>query len=86
MKITFAKKPSKVVTEIILTEGSDTRFIKRAGQVDMLSIGVGKRREINQRKFILLCRKVIRVAKQHKLTRIAVQFEKTPFGQLKKLS
>lgn len=86
MKITFSNNPSKTFTEIILVKGSDERFIERAGQGSVLSIGMGKRKNVNQRRFILLCRKIIQIAKKHKLTRISIQFEHAPFAKLKGLS
>ena len=57
------------------------RFIKEKG-VETLEIGIGKPAEMNVRKFIILCRAVVNVAKANKCKKIAVQFDQDLFTNL----
>jgi leucyl aminopeptidase len=62
----------------ITEEDKGTRKFVREGKVETLEIGAGKWSEMNRRKFIVLCRSVVQVAKQHKIKKIAMQFDTTP--------
>ena len=88
MKISFShkeiEKTQKGVTPVFFEEGDKTRFVEKNGR-DELYIGVGKKSEITQRKFILLCRKIIQTAKQYKLDKIAIPLDQMRFPQLKKI-
>lgn len=81
MKIKFLQKnierAPKADTRVKLIEGDARRFVREGG-VEWLEIGVGKEKRMSARRFILLCRTIIAAAKQHKLARIAIQFDKTP--------
>lgn len=47
-----------------------------------LSIGAGKKEEINNRKFITVIRKIIDIAKQNKIRKLAVDFREFAFPDL----
>ena len=85
MKITFTDKLSKVTTKIELTEGDRVQFIEKQGKHYTLRIGIGKKKDITKRKFILLARKIIQVAKQHKIKQIAIAFDNFDFPRLSRL-
>lgn len=89
MKFTFANKSlaqvPKGYTPVFLKEDGETRLVEHADKTLSLQIGIPKRKEVTVRKFIVLCREVVKVAKEHKLKKIAVQFDKTPFPLLKRL-
>ncbi len=48
-----------------------------------LSIGIGKKKEINNRKLITLTRKIIDLAKQNKIKKLAIDFPEFSFPDLK---
>ena len=66
VRISFTEKPKGA-----------KRLVKEGG-TETLEIGVGKFGELNRRKFILLCRSVIRAAKANRSRKIALQFDRTP--------
>ncbi len=70
VRICFTDKPKGV-----------KRFIKEKG-VETLEIGIGKPAEMNVRKFIILCRAVVNVAKTNTCKKIAVQFDQNLFTNL----
>jgi hypothetical protein len=49
----------------------------------MLNIGIGKPDKLNRRKFILLCRQVVTLAKTHKIKELNIQFSDFKFESLK---
>lgn len=82
----FTPKSLKSALKIRFIEGSLNRFDGKT-----LSIGIGERKALPRRKFVLLARKVVSVAKQHKAKVIEVNFKdlralamqpetKTPFA------
>lgn len=83
MKLTFSKLPIEKTkssyTRIKLTEESKgvKRFIKE-GEFQTLEIGAGKPEEMNLRRFVILCRFIVRAARENKLKLITLQFDKTP--------
>ncbi|MBP6860642.1 MAG: leucyl aminopeptidase [Candidatus Pacebacteria bacterium] len=83
MKITFPKgsieEASKGVLRVRLTEESGVKRIVRENGAEWLEIGVGKGTEMTKRRFIILCRKIVRLAKEAKAKRVAVQFDTTPW-------
>lgn len=90
MKIAFSptsiEKAPKGYVRVRLTEDASTvrRFV-RDGNIEWLEIGTGKRRDVNRRKLVVLCRSIIQTAKAHKAKGIAVQMDLSPFPQLKSL-
>lgn len=84
IKLTFKDKAPKNTPIVVLTEKTTSQLVERSGKT-LLEIGAGKHKDVDLRKFMRLCRKVIRFAKEHKIKKIAVEFSKTPFQKLKKL-
>lgn len=83
MKLTFSKQalqntPNEYV-RVRLQKGPKgrTRIVKEDGQ-EWIEINIGEPKEFNQRKFITLCRHIVRIAKQNKYKKIAIQFDQTP--------
>jgi len=74
----------KEYVRISLTEKSKgtKRFTREKG-IETLEIGVGKFSELNRRKFIILCRAVIRIAKAHTCKKIAFGDTSEVFKNLK---
>ena len=66
VRISFTEKPKGA-----------RRLVKENG-IETLEIGVGKFGELNRRKFVLLCRSIIRAAQANKSRKIALQFDRTP--------
>ncbi len=93
MKIISKKKnienAPKGYVRISFTEKSKgtKRLVKEDG-IETLEIGVGKFGELNRRRFLIMCRAVIRAAKANKSRKIALQFDHTPglFKNLKAYS
>jgi len=54
----------------------------KAGKVTVLEIGAGPWKDITQRKFITLCRAIVRYAKQQKIKKIAIELSRSPFLEL----
>lgn len=86
MKLTFTQKQidqaPKGYTRVRIVENGQSRFVVEDG-VETLEIGSKKWSEVNQRKFIVLCRSIVASAKQNKRTKIAVQLSNSPFPQMK---
>ncbi len=82
IKTNFVKVAPKKVTKVVLTEETTTKFLENSDG-SFLHVGIGKHKDIDLRKFIKACRKVIRTAKQQHIEDIAVQFSQTPFKKLK---
>lgn len=86
MKLTFTQKPidqaPKGYTRIRIVEEGQSRFVVEDG-VETLEICSKKWTDINQRKFIVLCRSIVAEAKKNKRTKIAVQLSNSPFPQMK---
>lgn len=61
---------------------------KNAQPIEWLELGAGKGSDMNQRKFIILCRRIVRASKEAKYRKIAIQFDRTPqlFGNLQHLT
>lgn len=82
MKIAFAKSienaPKGYLRVRLTEEERGTKRIVREGTVEWLELGVGKPDEMNQRRFVTLCRSIIRAAKEHKYKKVATQFDLTP--------
>ena len=87
MKISFSPKtlteiPTGFIAVRLTEEEKGTQRVVREkltkGSIDTLEMGVGKFSEMNLRKFVILTRSIIQIAKQHKYKKIAVQFDATP--------
>ncbi len=66
----FQTTPDKGAVTVELIEGSLNRFDGKA-----LSIGYGKEKPLNRRKFVLFTRKVVSVAKANRIKSIAIDFK-----------
>jgi len=84
MKLTFSKKKiddlAATYTRVrLLEEDKSVRRLVRENGVETLEIGAGKGADMNQRRFIILCRSIVQAAKQQKKRKIALDFSQTPF-------
>ena len=97
MKITFSSKELEVAPKgylrVHLTEGArGTKKFVRVGTgkdtYEILELGAGKSKEMNLRRFIILCRSIVQSAKQEKYKKISIQFDKNSaiFKNLQKIS
>jgi leucyl aminopeptidase len=80
MKIILKKgaltKASKEYVRIQVTEESKgTKQLVREKGIETLEIGFGKYSEMNRRKFLILCRSLVQVAKTNKCKKIALSFD-----------
>ena len=88
MKLSFsaaaiAKAPAEYV-RVRLTEGKVNRVVKD-GEAEWLELGVGKFAEVGRRKFLLVCRSIVQMAKAHGMRNVALQVGDRPFTQLAKI-
>lgn len=93
MKLTFAKgdidqAPKEYVRIRLVEEARSTKRLVREGTTTWLELGAGKASDMNRRRFILLCRVIVRAAREFKAKKIALQFDKTPefFKQLQDIT
>lgn len=71
------------ITRVCFNEEKDTAFVERADGSRDLILGIGKFKEMNRRKVILLARRIIVAAKEHRIKHVAIAFEDFLFPQLK---
>lgn len=83
MKIVFSKKGIEDApeshTRIRITEdapGTPRRV--REGKIEWIELSVGPWKDVSQRTFIKVCRKVIRTAREGKVKKIALEFKHAP--------
>lgn len=81
MKILFVKNIKEKNVSFI--EGEDSFVSVFPDGKKMLNIGIGKPDKLNLRKFILLCRQVVALAKTHKIKELNIQFSDFKFESLK---
>jgi leucyl aminopeptidase len=79
MKITLKNgrvesAPKNFVRVIFTDTPKSKKFVREAG-IETLEIGIGKPTEMNLRKYIILCRSLVRTAKVHKIKTLAFQFD-----------
>lgn len=74
IKATFQKDrvSGPDVARVAITESEDSFVEREAGGGRVISLGVGKREKFNRRKLILAVRKIITLAKQNKIEKIAL--------------
>jgi leucyl aminopeptidase len=82
MKLVFSKKsideaPADYVRVRLTDEERSVRRLVREGMITWMEIGAGK--AVNARRFIILCRAIVRTAKQHKARKIVIQFDRAPW-------
>lgn len=89
MKLAFGttlEKAPKGYARVRLTEEArGTKRVVREGGDEWLEIGTGKRGEVTQRTFIIICRSIIQTAKAEGIKKIAVQLSLSPFPKLNKI-
>lgn len=82
MKFSFTDKPIEQVPKGYLRvrvteEATETKRLVRENDVEWVEIGGGKTADMNLRKFMRLCRAIIRTAKQGKHSKVVLQFDRT---------
>ena len=84
MKLSFSAKhiddAPKTHVRVRITEEKPgtTRFVEKDG-ARWLELGVGPWKEITRRKFQLIPRRIVRAAKQHGITKLALELSRSPF-------
>jgi leucyl aminopeptidase len=83
MKLTFAYKtlettPRGYARVRLVREPVGSQRLVREGEILWLELGSGKPQSMNRRKFVLLCRSIVRAARELKIKKVAVQFDLTP--------
>ncbi len=83
MKLTFSRKsieqaPKEYVRIRLTEDAKSVRNHVRENGVQMLEIGAGKGKDMTRRKFMVLCRSIVRAARANKIRKIVVQFDATP--------
>ncbi len=93
MKLTFSKKsideaPKEYVRIRLTEETRGTKNLARENGVISIEVGAGKAEEMNPRRFITLCRSIVRAARAHKSKKIVIQFDQSPelFGNLQSVT
>lgn len=82
MKIVLGKSgaaaPRGFVRVALSNDTKDLRRIVRDNGIDTLHIGTEKPSEMNARKFIILCRTIVRCAKAQHIKKLSIDFSATP--------
>lgn len=85
MRISFSPKAiegaPKDFVRVDFVEGGTTKLVREGG-VETLEIRIKKQSDINRRKLRILCRQIIQVAKQQKIKKVAIQWDRTNFTPL----
>ena len=81
MKFIFAKPKSSIVT-VSFTEHNKNRVVEEGKEVTALKIANGKRDAVRRRELLRLIRKIIRSARDNKLTAIAVNIDDLNFPNI----
>lgn len=84
IKFVFSSVKPKTGIHVVLKKGSECIFVEN-NKVRELHFGIGDSKNINQRKFITLIRKIIRTAKQHELEDLVFTFDDFIFPKIKKI-
>jgi len=77
------KIKDKKTVPVVLTDKKEPEVFVDSRNRRIIHLGVGKRKDINRRKFIILTRRVISTAKSHKIKKIALHYSDFLFPQLK---
>ncbi len=83
MKIVFLPKFNKDTTKVILTDKGETEVYISSNNQKTLFFNFGPIEKINRRKFILLPRQIIQLAKSKKIKKLAINFSDFVFPALK---
>lgn len=87
MKFSFIPNEKNLNKDVVLLELTPESICKHTikDNIEKLLFGIEKKDEINQRKFFVLCRKIIQVAKSQKIKRLAINPEYFNFPKLDNL-
>lgn len=66
-----------------LSEGKEVKFLSEKPNGEKLVFGIGNKSEISSRNFFILCRKITRTAKSHKIKKLALNFNDFNFPKVK---
>ena len=77
--ISATEKPEEKFTLVTLSEDSLPPRVSK----QIIAIGIGARKEMTRRKLVLIPRKIVSVAKQHRISRLALNLADFRFPQLK---
>ena len=78
MKIEFSEPKGAATVDLVA--GETTRVVEDAKGTVALKIGIGKSEDVDRRKLVTIVRKVVRVAREHKLSAIALSFSDFQFA------
>lgn len=84
MKIDFTPNKSAVAVEFI--SGFHSKVVENASGVSVIRVGAGVFEDIDRRKLVTLARKVVRVAHEHHISKLAVSLSDFKFKTLSSLS
>ena len=85
IKISYSKRIPKGTVEFVFVKGTVTKLVEKKG-ADILEIGAGDFKKVDQRKLISLFRKTIRTAKTLKIKKLARTQSFYQFSKCNKLS
>lgn len=74
MHILTDRKPPKKIAQVVFGDGSGENLRKDTAGRPILEIGIGQASKMDRRGFLLLIRRIIVVAKDKKLTALAIDF------------
>jgi leucyl aminopeptidase len=92
IRLTFAsgkleiKKGNKHTARVLFSGKNDTEVYVDSQGIKTISLGVGKKNDITNRKFIILARRIINLAKAHKIKKVYISFEDFLFPKLKSVA
>lgn len=81
MKFLFTKKYLPSAVPVILTEEAVDEIVLKDDQRE-IHIGIGKQEEMTRRKFFLLSRRMVMLAKEKKIKELAINWQEWQFPQL----
>jgi len=82
MDISYPKTASTKALSVRLDENGPTRLIERSKKVQELHIKSGKRKNITRRTLHTLARRIVRTARNHDASRIAIEYSDFVFPHL----
>ncbi|MDP6704635.1 MAG: leucyl aminopeptidase family protein, partial [archaeon] len=75
--------PSDAITNVVFEVGKEHSYIKADNGKQSLVIGIKDIEKITRRKYILLARQIIALAKAHRIENIAIEFSSLKFPRLR---
>ena len=88
IKFVFVSKAptGKDIARVALTSKEESEIVRLPNGQKELTLGIGERKELTRRKFILALRKIISLAKASKIKKLALNFSDFIFEPLKMTS